>query len=488
MARLQKITNYEATAFVAGFALMAFEMVASRILAPTIGTSMYVWTSVIGVMIAALAAGYAVGGWLADKRVAPQDIAWLSLTAALAMTVTLLMYPPLLASLSYAVTDQRLQGVIAALVLFLPASFLMGMLSPYLARLQVKSLTTTGRSVARLSALNSVGGILGTFCVGFILFSWIGARETLMVLIVMLLGISWANVPRHRARLRFWATVAALVIVILQFAAAARAAAPVQIDTASAHYNIVDGLLHNRPARFLQTDPHGYQSGIYLDNSGDLAFDYTQKMAQIVAAAPQKAHMLLIGGGVFTLPEYLGRQYPASHIDVVEIDPQLQTIAKQYFNYVPPANVTNYATDARAFLAKAAAAQYDIILVDAFDGDSATPFSLATSQYAAQLAHVAKPGAVVAANIIGAPSGACAPLVASITASYRSAFNQSRLLQVGNRRPNDTQNSIGVFANSELGWTQNLGPQLSSVTAQPLQLTDNFAPVEALWQNCKSAA
>ena len=42
-------------AFASGFVLMAYELAASRILAPTIGTSIYVWTSVIGVMIAALA-------------------------------------------------------------------------------------------------------------------------------------------------------------------------------------------------------------------------------------------------------------------------------------------------------------------------------------------------------------------------------------------------------------------------------------------------
>lgn len=484
---MRRPTNHEATAFVAGFALMAFEMVAARILAPTIGTSIYVWTSVIGVMIAALAAGYTVGGWLADKRVAPQDIAWLALAGAVAMTITLIVYPPLLAILSLAVTDQRLQGVIAAIVLFLPASFLMGMLSPYLARLQVKSLTTTGRSVARLSALNSIGGILGTFCVGFILFSWIGSRETLMVLIIMLLSVSWLSVPGHRVRLRGWATVAVVVVVVLQFAAAARAVGSVQIDTATAHYTITNAALNGRPARFLQTGPLGYQSGIYLDNSGDLAFEYTQKMAQAVAAAPQKSHILIIGGGVFTLPEYLGRTYPTLHVDVVEIDPQLQDIAKQYFNYKPPANVTTYATDARAFLAKAPAAQYDIVLVDAFDADAAMPFSLTTSQYANKLAQVAKPGAPVVANIIGAPNGVCAPLVASLNASYQSAFSQSLLVKIGNRGPAQFQNIIGLYANSNLAWAQNLGPQLHVDTTQAMPLTDNFAPIEALWQSCKTA-
>ena len=50
----------------AGFVLMVFELVAARILAPTIGSSTYVWTSVIGVIILALSAGYWWGGKIAD--------------------------------------------------------------------------------------------------------------------------------------------------------------------------------------------------------------------------------------------------------------------------------------------------------------------------------------------------------------------------------------------------------------------------------------
>src|SRR5512133_2999486 len=167
---------YEIVAFVTGFTLMAFELVASRILAPTIGTSTYVWTSVIGVMIAALALGYAAGGWAADKRAEQTDIAWLLLLTALFILLTRVTYQGTLEDIAATLHDSRAQGVVASIFLFVPASFLMGVISPYLARLRVRSLTTTGRSVAGLSASNSVGGIVGTFCTGFIFFSIIGSR------------------------------------------------------------------------------------------------------------------------------------------------------------------------------------------------------------------------------------------------------------------------------------------------------------------------
>ena len=64
-------------AFASGFSLMTFELAAARILAPQIGSSTYIWTSVIGVIIAALSLGYFAGGRLADRRNRACDIAWL---------------------------------------------------------------------------------------------------------------------------------------------------------------------------------------------------------------------------------------------------------------------------------------------------------------------------------------------------------------------------------------------------------------------------
>ena len=64
----EKVHSLGVISFLIGFALMAYELVAARLLAPTIGSSIYVWTSVIGIIIAALSIGYWLGGKLADAR------------------------------------------------------------------------------------------------------------------------------------------------------------------------------------------------------------------------------------------------------------------------------------------------------------------------------------------------------------------------------------------------------------------------------------
>ena len=47
---------------------MANELCASRLVAPYYGTSSFVWTNIIGVIMVALSAGYFVGGKLADRK------------------------------------------------------------------------------------------------------------------------------------------------------------------------------------------------------------------------------------------------------------------------------------------------------------------------------------------------------------------------------------------------------------------------------------
>jgi len=58
----------EITVFVCGALVMIYEIIGSRILSPYIGSSTYVWTSLIGVILAALSLGYWLGGKTADRR------------------------------------------------------------------------------------------------------------------------------------------------------------------------------------------------------------------------------------------------------------------------------------------------------------------------------------------------------------------------------------------------------------------------------------
>ena len=69
--------------FISSFCVMVIELIASRILAPYIGVSLYTWTSIIGVILAGIALGNFLGGKLADKYPSPSLLAIVFLVGGL---------------------------------------------------------------------------------------------------------------------------------------------------------------------------------------------------------------------------------------------------------------------------------------------------------------------------------------------------------------------------------------------------------------------
>jgi predicted membrane-bound spermidine synthase len=465
-----RLNRLEIIALVCGFVLMVFELAAARILAPGIGSSTYVWTSVIGIIIAALSLGYWTGGKVADQRGQMIDVARLLLLAAITIVITVIQYQGTIGWVAESFDDSRWQGVIASLILFAPTSFVLGMISPYLAKLNVRSLKTTGRSIASLSALNSIGGIIGTFLTGFFLFGYIGSHETLVLTVALLVAASWLVVPREQLQIRAIITVCMLVTVIVPTANTSA----ISIDTPSAHYTITD----TNQARVLTTGPNGAQSGIYLnpEKDNDLVFWYTQQLADLVAAAPAKKNILVLGGGTFTLPKYLASHYPDSNIDVVEIDPNLADIARQYFRYDDSSNVSLIFSDARTYVNKTDKT-YDIVLVDVY-GDMYVPFTFLTREYGDKLNDIVSQNGVVAANMIAGLNGDCLELLDALDAPYRAHFEDSIYTLQNPDLPRS--NMILAYSHQPINWP---GAESIDIQGSP-RYTDNFAPAERLQHEC----
>lgn len=467
----------ELIAFIDGACLMMYELVAARLLAPYIGSSVYVWTSVIGVIIAALSLGYAVGGYLADKRGEKADLIWLILAISGGVVATMWFYVPILSVLASIVSDPRLQGLLASLILFAPTSFLLGMISPYLVRLQLHSLSRTGRTVATISALNSVGGIVGTFSAGFVIFSFLGSRETLLLIACILVATSWLLLVRYKVIERV-----VLSVMILGFGLLGTAYTQpnvlANIDTASANYSIQDVEYAGETIRVLKTGPNAYQSGKNLSQPEKLIFWYTHVMADTVDALPDKKRILIIGSGAFSLPEYFGQKYPNLQIDVVDIDPELETISKIYFEYTPQKNIRFITGDGRAFINDIRSQPYDAILVDAFS-NSTIPFSLTTKEFAQNLRKNLTPQGVVAMNIIASTSThGCRELLDGISSSFESSFYfVDRVFEY----PDNTSSRQNIIL---LAHTSPQTPKDTSFDKRSASFSDNFAPIEQISYQC----
>lgn len=479
---MSDISRYRLASFASGFVLMVFELTGSRILAPTIGSSIYIWTSVIGVVIAALSVGFFLGGRLADQRGKPVDLVWILIITAALMLLTLATGRAVLSFLGSAPLDVRLQAVIASLLLFAPASLFLGAMGPYLAKLHTRTLKQTGRSIAMLDALNALGGITGTFLAGFIFFGYMGARQTLVFLIGILLCLSFLFVGRLEARRQIRIVggifIAALVTLLLYVPEPNVLAT---VETPSASYQVKEVIYEGEKIRVLTMGPGGYQSGVRLNGDSEPILRYAQFIAKgIDLFADDDARILVLGGGTFTLPRHLAETYPNATIDVVEIDPQLQEIAKQYFFYQPTDNIRIINEDGRTFVNRTEDT-YDIVVSDAF-GDTGIPFTFTTEQFAEAVYSLLNDGGIVIYNVIAADHGPCRPLLRSINDSFLTQFEKSTAIAIRDNSFTLRQNVLLNFEKNSDRWTKKLnGREFSSLGSS---LTDDFAPVERLHHDC----
>jgi predicted membrane-bound spermidine synthase len=159
-----------------GFITLGFEMVASRILTPLFGGSIYTWATIISIVVAGLMAGYFIGGVFADRHPSFAFAALIKLAAAAYLFLVFLLTDGGLEALI-----NRIPGEIAALfasgvVVCFPPLVILGMYAPLSVRLILREPTDAGKIAGGLFAISSLGNIIGIIVTTFLLIPTIGTR------------------------------------------------------------------------------------------------------------------------------------------------------------------------------------------------------------------------------------------------------------------------------------------------------------------------
>jgi MFS family permease len=167
--------------FLGGFAVMVLEIIGARYLAKDFGGSFYVWISQIGVILVALALGYAIGGALADRfqragfLAAPMAIAGLFIYFIPKFT------PPLLEAIvmrhpagqDIPALWIKLDPVLGSALVFLLPCFVLAVISPYMVRVTARRLDRVGTISGLIYAASTVGSIAGVFISGYIFIDYL---------------------------------------------------------------------------------------------------------------------------------------------------------------------------------------------------------------------------------------------------------------------------------------------------------------------------
>jgi predicted membrane-bound spermidine synthase len=199
--------------FVSGAVVMALELLGSRLLAPVFGNSIFVWGSLIGVVLSALSAGYYLGGKLADRKPEFQLLSVIIFAAGLLVIALPAIAPPLFDGIVKLDMGDRYSPLLATLALLGPPSLLLGMVSPFAIRLVARSVEGLGRVSGNLYALSTLGSILGTFFTVFVLIPEFGVNKILLGLGVLLLVVAFLGL---RFRMKAFVLV---VLLVMPFAA-----------------------------------------------------------------------------------------------------------------------------------------------------------------------------------------------------------------------------------------------------------------------------
>ncbi|EGY26419.1 putative membrane protein [Desulfovibrio sp. A2] len=508
----------DAIMFLSGAMVMVLEMVGARLLAPHLGTSVIVWTSLIGVVLASLSVGYWLGGRLADRTLSRRTLSRILAGAALSVLAVALAHGRVVGWVAGGLDSLYVAAVVAAVVLFAVPGVLCGMVSPYVVRLALSDMDTSGAVVGRLYAVSTTGSILGTFLGGMVLVSWFGSTLILHGVAACLLGASLLAHPRAPlARLAMLAAVGGLAWASHAYAAFSERYYGVRVtETPYNHIRVYDATQAGRPMRLLATDPGRYQSAAYPDDMAELALPYTRFYALGPALVPQARRVLMLGGGGYSVPKWLlsgraGLDADALRVDVVELDPGMTGVARRHFGLADDARLRIFHEDARAFLNRRAARlaggeggaggpsgpngpnRYDLIFTDIFNSYYSVPFHVGTVEAARRMrALLADDGAVVM-NIISAAGGEDGRLFRAIRAAFAASFADVRVYAVATADSTDYVQNLMLVARPVAGLPEvpavSLPPEVREMQARRLNLpdvtrdgvpplTDEYAPVE----------
>ena len=182
MAKKSALWSYSIAGW-SGFYVMLVELLSGRLIAPSFGSSIYVWGSVIFVFMLGLAIGYLLGGIYSQHNPNVRKLCGILMAGALTTLPTLLFGTAILDFMFDAIRDPRFGSLTTCLALFLVPTIFAGMVSPYAIRIIVKNKESSGHDAGYLYFISTIGSSLGTLMTAFYLVLLFEINTILLVAI-----------------------------------------------------------------------------------------------------------------------------------------------------------------------------------------------------------------------------------------------------------------------------------------------------------------
>lgn len=486
------------TEFFAGMSVMAVELGASRLLAPYFSSSQIVWTIIIGTIMIAMALGNIYGGKSADKSPNPDKLygriliaaVWIALIPVAGKYIVL----GISALLIFTVNNNFLiiAAFCACMVIFVFPLFLLGTVTPSLAKYSVSSLDDSGRTVGTLGAFNTIGSIIGTFVPTFVTIPAVGTSITFLIFAGILIVLSVIYFVSSRVGYKK-IIISGVIFVLCCVFGHGDSFAFWQKDLTyegESIYNYLQVSEDDKQVSLSTNVLFGVQS-VYMkdDTLTGLYYDYAMAAPLMVPDKnPDSMEVLILGMGTGTYATQCRKYFGDMNIEGVEIDEKITKLSRKYFALPDDINVTTY--DGRAFL-NASDRKYDVIMVDAYQ-DITIPFQMSSVEFFRLVkSHLNENGVmVVNMNMRGNDDGDINQYLAD---TISSVFGNVYTVEVDNSTnrelfASDNNDMMGVLNDNIFGikdadlrfMMNKVRDNSIAYNAGKLIMTDDNAPVELL--------
>ena len=445
-------TKYLSIIFFTGAVVLSLELLASRIMTPFFGVSLYIWTSILSVTLIFIAIGYQFGGWITSK-IAPKYYKELFLfipfISSIFIIISSIAYPILLPSL---INQNLLLGsfVASSLLLAIPL-VLMSSLNPILISIfKDEDNEISDSKSGFVLFVSTIGSVFGVIFTALVLIPNLTNFSSLILnaifltiynLIIYFL-IGYSSFEKLKKLFLLFNLILCIFLLIFFF----------YRESYLSHFTAVKGknnieftILYEKPSfygsyKVVGSKPFNqneitqytlYQNGTMqngMDSNGNSIYEFTYVL-DALSQLSNIGNALVLGLGAGVLPAKLSSK--GFKIDAIDIDPITLDIAKNFFKYEPK-NTSFFFEDARTYVKKCEK-KYDLIILDLFaDGD---PEHLTTKEFYQNLDNCLNDNGVVISNTLMDFSNELA--LNSVLSTFSSQFDDLHYFHLPDAKVNN---------------------------------------------------
>ena len=394
--------------FVTGGVILALEVLASRIMSPYFGVSLYIWAGILSITLISLAFGYYLGGIISersDEERLRSILLFLPALASIGIFVSRLIYPGVFPRIAH---FSLITGSFAACVILLAIPLiLLSAMNPILIAIHHTKKRSDSRAgmIFFISTMGSVTGVIVTaFALipnipnskGILILGWVLGTATLVT--------TFFSPPLRRLNKTFILVTAAVGTILCAGAyfLTSNTHDPTsyviaEIPSFFSAIKVVDMHTQSRlsPKRRLYTT-HGANQSIMDAETGLSLTEYNYTLINTaLAIKPHARSALVLGLAGGLMPRMLHEK--GLEVQAVDIDPKSVEVAKRFFHFDPVA-VPVYIEDARTYV-RQCERKYDLIFIDIFNSGN-MPDYLMTREFFLDLADCLTQDGIAAINSV----------------------------------------------------------------------------------------